>query len=105
MPKLLVIGGMAAGMSAASKVRRLRPEWEATVLEAGPDLSYGACGLPYWIGGEVHGMEDLYALGPEEIAARGIQVRLRQRAPRSPGGEEAHSSRGPCLGTGLRGAL
>jgi NADPH-dependent 2,4-dienoyl-CoA reductase/sulfur reductase-like enzyme len=80
MPKLLVIGGMAAGMSAASKVRRLRPEWEATVLEAGPDLSYGACGLPYWIGGEVHGMEDLYALGQEEIAARGIQVRLRQRA-------------------------
>lgn len=80
MPKLLVIGGMAAGMSAASKVRRLRPEWEATVLDAGPDLSYGACGLPYWIGGEVSGMEDLYALGPEEIAARGIDVRLRQRA-------------------------
>lgn len=80
MPKLLVIGGMAAGMSAASKVRRLRPEWEVTVLDSGPDLSYGACGLPYWIGGEVHGMEDLYALGPEEIAARGIQVRLRQLA-------------------------
>lgn len=80
MPKLLVIGGMAAGMSAASKVRRLSPEWEVTVLDAGPDLSYGACGLPYWIGGEVRGMEDLYALGAEEIAARGIEVRLRQRA-------------------------
>ena len=79
MPKLLVIGGMAAGMSAASKVRRLRPEWEVTVFDAGPDLSYGACGLPYWIGGQVPGMEDLYALGPEEIAARGIEVRLRQR--------------------------
>lgn len=80
MPRLLVIGGMAAGMSAASKVRRLRPVWEVSVLDAGPDLSYGACGLPYWIGGEVRGMEDLYALGAEETAARGIEVRLRQRA-------------------------
>ena len=87
MPRLLVIGGMAAGMSAASKLKRLRPEWEAAVLEAGPDLSYGACGLPYWISGEVRGMEDLYALAPEEIAARGIEVRLRQRAH----GDQRHS--------------
>ena len=79
MPQLLVIGGMAAGMSAASKVRRLRPEWSVKVLEAGPDLSFGACGLPYWIGGEVQGMEDLYALTPDEILSRGIEVRLRQR--------------------------
>ncbi len=80
MPKLLVIGGMAAGMSAASKVRRLRPEWEVTVLEAGEDPSYGACGLPYWIGGAVTQMDDLYALSAEEVRARGIDVRLRQRA-------------------------
>lgn len=79
MPRLVVVGGMAAGMSAASKLRRLRPEWEALVLEAGEDLSYGACGLPYWIGGEVTAMEDLYALDAEEIARRGIEVRLRQR--------------------------
>ena len=79
MPRLLVIGGMAAGMSAASKLRRLRPEWEATVLEAGPDRSYGACGLPYLAGGEVRDASDLYALGEDEIAARGIEVRLRQR--------------------------
>lgn len=79
MPRLVVVGGMAAGMSAASKLRRLRPEWEALVLEAGEDLSYGACGLPYWIGGEVPAMEDLYALDAEEIARRGIEVRLRQR--------------------------
>ena len=80
MPRLLVIGGMGAGMSAASKLRRLRPEWEATVLEAGEDLSYGACGLPYWVGGLTKGMEDLYALGLEEISRRGIEVKLRQRA-------------------------
>ncbi len=80
MPRLLVIGGMAAGMSAASKVKRMRPEWEATVLEAGPDLSYGACGLPYYLGGEVGDASDLYALSKEEIAERGIEVKLRQRA-------------------------
>ena len=80
MPRLLVIGGMAAGMSAASKVRRARPDWEATVLEAGSDLSYGACGLPYYLGGEVGDASDLYALSQEEIAGRGIEVKLRQRA-------------------------
>jgi len=80
MPRLLVIGGMGAGMSAASKLRRLRPEWEVMVLEAGEDLSYGACGLPYWIGGAGLEMEDLYALDKEEIARRGMEVKLRQRA-------------------------
>lgn len=80
MPRLLVIGGMAAGMSAASKLRRLRPEWEVTVLDAGEDLSYGACGIPYAIGGLAAGMEELVALSSEEIASRGIEVRLRHRA-------------------------
>jgi NADPH-dependent 2,4-dienoyl-CoA reductase/sulfur reductase-like enzyme len=79
MPKLVVIGGMAAGMSAGSKLRRERPEWAVRVLEAGPDLSFGACGLPYWMGGEVAGGENLVALGAEETARRGIDVRLRQR--------------------------
>ncbi|MEW5763781.1 MAG: FAD-dependent oxidoreductase [Acidobacteriota bacterium] len=80
MPRLLVLGGMAAGMSAASKVRRLDPRWEATVLDAGPDRSYGACGLPYVVGGVTADIEDLFALDPEEIARRGIEVRLRQKA-------------------------
>src|SRR5512135_2134086 len=80
MPRLLIIGGMAAGMSAASKVRRIRPEWEVTVLDTGGDRSYGACGLPYWVGGAVREEEDLYALSPEEIRGRGIDLRLRQRA-------------------------
>jgi len=79
MPRLVVIGGMAAGMSAASKLKRLRPEWSVLVLEAGPDPSYGACGLPYLLGGEVRDADDLLALSPDEIAARGIQLRLRQR--------------------------
>ena len=79
MPRLVVLGGMAAGMSAASKLKRLRPEWEVLVLDAGPDRPYGACGLPYLLGGEVTSAEALYALGPQEIETRGIELRLRQK--------------------------
>jgi len=79
MPKLLVIGGVAAGMSGASKVKRLEPEWEVVVLEAGNDLSYGACGLPYWIGGVTAKENQLYAMTEEKLNNRGIEVRLRQR--------------------------
>ncbi len=79
MARLVVVGGVAAGMSGASKVRRLAPDWEVVVLEAGEDPSYGACGLPYWIGGVTPRMEQLYALDAGEITARGIDLRLRQR--------------------------
>lgn len=47
--KVIVIGGVAAGMSAASKFRRLNQDAEIIVYEKGPTLSYGACGLPYFI--------------------------------------------------------
>ena len=49
--KAIVIGGVAAGMSAASKLRRVMPDAQITVYERGGYLSYGACGLPYYIGG------------------------------------------------------
>lgn len=48
--KAIVIGGVAAGMSAASKLRRMVPDAEITVYEKGGFLSYGACGLPYYVG-------------------------------------------------------
>lgn len=49
--KAIVIGGVAAGMSAASKLRRVLPDAHITVYERGGFLSYGACGLPYYVGG------------------------------------------------------
>lgn len=49
--KAIVIGGVAAGMSAASKLRRVKPDAQIVVYERGGFLSYGACGLPYYIGG------------------------------------------------------
>ena len=50
---LVVIGGVAAGLSAASRARRIDPQLEIIVLEKGPDISYGACGLPYYVEGRV----------------------------------------------------
>src|SRR5947208_16951926 len=55
---LLVIGGVAAGMSAASRARRLDPNLHVTVLEKGPHVSYSACGLPWYVAGKLRG-EDL----------------------------------------------
>lgn len=65
--KLVVIGGDAAGMSAASKVRRSFPEREIVVFERGKHTSYAACGMPYFIGGDVDSADRLVARSPEVI--------------------------------------
>ncbi|MFE1441193.1 FAD-dependent oxidoreductase [Streptomyces sp. NPDC058739] len=77
--RLLVIGGDAAGMSAASRARRLRgpDELEIVAFERGHFTSYSACGIPYWVGGDVAGRDELIARSPEEHRARGIGLRLR----------------------------
>src|SRR5713226_2450314 len=51
--RLVIIGGVAAGMSAASRARKLDPQLEITVLEKGQHVSYGTCGLPYYLSGQV----------------------------------------------------
>ena len=53
--RVVIIGGVATGMKTASRLRRRDSEAEIIVLERGPELSYGACGFPYFIGGEVKG--------------------------------------------------
>jgi NADPH-dependent 2,4-dienoyl-CoA reductase/sulfur reductase-like enzyme len=63
--RLVVIGGDAAGMSAASQARRMRSDLKITVFERGPYTSYGACGLPYYVEGLVQDIDDLVARTPE----------------------------------------
>ncbi|MET9730663.1 FAD-dependent oxidoreductase [Streptomyces sp. NPDC006458] len=77
--RLVVIGGDAAGMSAASQARRLRgpDELEVVAFERGHFTSYSACGIPYWVGGDVTHRDELIARSPEEHHARGIDLRLR----------------------------
>ncbi|MFJ3707957.1 FAD-dependent oxidoreductase [Streptomyces sp. NBC_01387] len=77
--RLVVIGGDAAGMSAASQARRLKgpAELGITVFERGHFTSFSACGIPYWVGGEVGERDDLIARTPEEHRARAIDLRMR----------------------------
>ena len=58
--RLVVVGGVAAGLSAASRARRVNPHLEILVYEKGPDISYSACGLPYFIAGLVPTAEALH---------------------------------------------
>lgn len=74
--RVVIVGGDAAGMSAASQVRRVNPELEVVVFEKGEHASYGACGMPYYISGAIADADALLALKPEEFQKRGIEVRL-----------------------------
>jgi NADPH-dependent 2,4-dienoyl-CoA reductase/sulfur reductase-like enzyme len=80
--RLVVIGGDAAGMSAAAQARRLRPagDLDIVVLEQGPDISYSACGIPYWIGGQVSDRDALLARTSAEFEADDISVLTHVRA-------------------------
>ena len=78
---LVVVGGDAAGMTAASQARRRRgpDDLRITAFEQGDFTSYSACGIPYWVGGQVAERDALIARTPAEHRARGIDLRLRTR--------------------------
>ncbi|MFD7550196.1 FAD-dependent oxidoreductase [Streptomyces sp. NPDC059816] len=77
--RLVIIGGDAAGMSAASQARRLRgpAELDVVAFERGHFTSYSACGIPYWVGGQVAERDELIARTPEEHRERAIDLRTR----------------------------
>ena len=75
--KLVVIGGVAAGMSAAAKARRIDPDLEITVFEQGEWISYSACGLPYFVGDLVPEPARLVARTVADFAKQRIEVKLR----------------------------
>jgi NADPH-dependent 2,4-dienoyl-CoA reductase/sulfur reductase-like enzyme len=77
--RLVVIGADAAGMSAASQARRLKgpDELEIVAFDRGHFSSYSACGIPYWVGGDVTERDRLVARTPEEHRARDIDLRMR----------------------------
>ena len=77
---LVVIGGVAAGLSAAARARRIDPRLEIIVLEKGPVISYGACGLPYFVEGRVRDVTELIIYTPEYFRKeRNIDVRTGAR--------------------------
>ena len=75
--RLAIVGGDAAGMSAASAARRRDPELDVVAFERGPYTSYSACGIPYYLGGLFDDSDRLISRSPEEHRARGITVHTR----------------------------
>ncbi len=71
----VVVGGDAAGLSAASKFRREAPDRDVVVLEKGRWISYAYCGMPYFVAGRVERLSDLLSLSPGGVDDRGIDLR------------------------------
>src|SRR4051794_23056033 len=79
--RLVIIGGDAGGMGAATVARRMRADLDIVALEKGDFTSYSACGIPYLVGGEVHRLDELVARTPQELRENHrIDVRLRHEA-------------------------
>lgn len=80
--KYIVIGGNAAGMSAASRLKRKQPAAEVVVFEQTGEVSYGACGMPYYIAGFNASLDLMRIRRPEEFRTQGIDLRLHTAVER-----------------------
>lgn len=76
--KLLIVGGVAGGASAAARARRVSEESQIILFERGPEVSFANCGLPYYIGGEIKSRDKLLVTTPERLRTRfNLDVRTR----------------------------
>jgi NADPH-dependent 2,4-dienoyl-CoA reductase/sulfur reductase-like enzyme/rhodanese-related sulfurtransferase len=76
--KLLIVGGVAGGASAAARARRLSEDAYIVMFERGPDVSFANCGLPYYIGDEITDRDKLLVATPERLHSRlNLDVRVR----------------------------
>jgi NADPH-dependent 2,4-dienoyl-CoA reductase/sulfur reductase-like enzyme/rhodanese-related sulfurtransferase len=76
--KLIIVGGVAGGASAAARARRLSEDAQIILVERGPDVSFANCGLPYYIGGEIQDRGKLLVSAPERLRRRFyLDVRVR----------------------------
>lgn len=87
--RTVIIGGVAGGMSAATRLRRLDEQMEIIILEKGPYVSFANCGLPYYVSGEISQREDLLVQTPEKLKARfNLDVRPYSEATEIDGKEK-----------------
>ena len=76
--KLLIVGGVAGGASAAARARRLSEDAQIILFERGPNVSFANCGLPYYVGGEIVERDKLLVVTPERLQTRfELDVRTR----------------------------
>jgi NADPH-dependent 2,4-dienoyl-CoA reductase/sulfur reductase-like enzyme/peroxiredoxin family protein/rhodanese-related sulfurtransferase/TusA-related sulfurtransferase len=81
MSKILIIGGVAGGATAATRLRRLSEDDEIIVIERGGFVSFANCGLPYYLGGVIKDRERLLQETPESLKAKyNLDVRIHQEA-------------------------
>ena len=74
--KVIIVGGIAAGMSAAAKLKRNQKDAQVVVYEKSPVISFGACGLPYYVGGFFDNHEQMLVRTPEQAIKSGIEVHV-----------------------------
>jgi NADPH-dependent 2,4-dienoyl-CoA reductase/sulfur reductase-like enzyme/rhodanese-related sulfurtransferase len=92
--RLVVVGGVAAGASAAAKARRMSEEIEITLLESGPYISFANCGLPYYVGGEIKSRNSLFVTNARDFSARfNVDVRTGTTATRLDRGRQTVTTR------------
>jgi NADPH-dependent 2,4-dienoyl-CoA reductase/sulfur reductase-like enzyme/rhodanese-related sulfurtransferase len=81
--KLLIVGGVAGGASAAARARRLSEDAHIILFERGPDVSFANCGLPYYLGGEISERDKLLVVTQERLQTRlNLDVRVRTSVER-----------------------
>lgn len=97
--KLVIVGGVAGGASAAARARRLSEEAEIVVLERGPDVSFANCGLPYYVGGEIVERKKLLVATPELLTSR-FRIDVRTRSSVAAVDRSAKTVRVRDLGSG-----
>lgn len=78
--KVVIIGAVAAGLTAAYGLKKNMKEADITVIEKHKDISYGACGFPYYIEGIIKDADDLVAKNREEVLGDGIDLRILNEA-------------------------
>lgn len=90
MKKVLIVGGVAGGASAAARLRRLDESLEIVIFEKGEYVSFANCGLPYHIGGVIENRESLLVQTPEKLKARfNLDVRVNSEVTEVNTGEKS----------------
>lgn len=78
--EIVIIGGIAAGMGTAAKARRENPEAKITVIEKEDYISFGACGLPYYLGNQFEDRNKMFARTVEQMEQSGINIKINHEA-------------------------
>ena len=110
--RVVIIGAVALGPKVACRLKRLRPDFEVTMVDQGEYISYGGCGIPYYISGDLSDIKELMSTSfhmlrtPEFFEnAKGVRVRTRTRALSLDRRPETGSAPGPAPPAGRRTCL